>query len=311
MTVHHWIDEAGPMTAPILGGFTQSQISDLLARTCAIADLDAGGAVLVRGQTNAVIRLAAHPVIVKIARKGTDPELVRTTVSFVRWLMDLGFPTVPLHRPELQPLLADGHPVTLWTYLPQPGHPVPAASIAKPLSMLHSLGRPPLELRDTDTCAAIRGSLTRTKSLPHDALRSLWKRLDELEHALASLTYELPPSVIQGDPQHGNALFDGGRTVLCDWDNVTVGQPEWDLVTIEVHCRRFGYGRRHYEQFAEAYGRDVTRWSGYPVLRDLRELRMIATNARKATYEPAKAAEILRRIHGFNAGQLQRRWNIL
>ncbi|GAB2837096.1 hypothetical protein GCM10027176_46900 [Actinoallomurus bryophytorum] len=82
-------------------------------------------------------------------------------------------------------------------------------------------------------------------------------------------------------------------------------------MTIEVHCRRFGYGRRHYEEFAEAYGWDVTRWSGYPIIRDLRELRMIATNARKATYEPGKAAEIMRRVRGFNARELQRQWNIL
>jgi hypothetical protein len=164
MTVHDRIDHAGSMTAPVLGGFTQSQLTDLLERACAIANLDSKGAVLVRGQSNAVVRLAVHPVIVKIARKGTDPELVDTTVSFVRWLMDLGFPTVPLHRPELQPILAEGHPVTLRTYLPQPSRPVPAASIAKPLKMLHRLGQPPMELRVTDTCAAIRGSLTRTTS---------------------------------------------------------------------------------------------------------------------------------------------------
>ncbi|GAB2837101.1 hypothetical protein GCM10027176_46910 [Actinoallomurus bryophytorum] len=70
------------------------------------------------------------------------------------------------------------------------------------------------------------GPATRTTStsLSEETLRSLWERLDELEHALASLTYELSPGVIQGDPQHGNALFDGDRTVLCDWDNITIGQ---------------------------------------------------------------------------------------
>ncbi|MFD5115181.1 hypothetical protein ACFWNG_23155 [Streptomyces sp. NPDC058391] len=55
--------------------------------------------------------------------------------------------------------------------------------------------------------------------------------------------------VIQGDPQHRNALHDGDTAVLCDWDTAAVGRPEWDLVTIEVHCRRFGYGQPHYQAF--------------------------------------------------------------
>jgi hypothetical protein len=299
------------MTAPIHGGFTESQMLQLLERGCAAAGLDAAGAVLMRGQTNAVIRLAAHPVVVKIARNGTPLDEVARTAGFVRWLMDMGFPTVPLYQPDLQPIVVDGHAITLWTYLPQPDRPVSAEAIAKPLNILHSLGEPPVALKSLDVCGAIRSSLNRISTLPVKDLSFLGQRVDDLERQLGLISYELDESVLQGDPQHGNALHDGQGAVLCDWDSIAHGQPDWDLVTVEVHCRRFGYGSAHYARFAEAYGWDVTQWAGYPVLRDLRELRMITTNARKATHEPAKVAEVVRRIAGLRAGNRDEGWNIL
>ncbi len=264
-----------------------------------------------RGQTNAVFRLTADPVVVKIAREGTAAGEVRRTVTFVRWLMDLGFPTVRLHRPELQPIEVEGASVTLWRYLPQPSRAVPAEAIAKPLSTLHSLTSPPVALGPLDVCGAIRSSLAGTVVLGDGELSFLRERVDALEDDLRDVTYELPGAILQGDPQHGNALHDGDSAVLCDWDNICTGQPEWDLATIEVHCRRFGFGAEHYRRFAEAYGWDVTTWPGHPVLRDLRELRMVATNARKATHEPAKAAEVRGRIDGIRSGDTTRTWNIL
>jgi hypothetical protein len=304
----------GPMpdpSRPIYGGFTHAEMLHLLERACALAGLDPRGAVFLRGQTNAVLRLAHDPVVVKIARNGTDPADVHRTVTLVRWLMDLGFPTVPLHRPGLQPLDIHGHTVTLWTHLPQPSRPVPAEALAKPLNTLHSLGSAPISLQALKPCTAIRSSLSRTSILTQDALTYLHERVDDLEQALTDLSYELEQSIVQGDPQHRNALHGGNGAVLCDWDSAAFGQPEWDLVTVEVHCRRFGYGRDHYRRFAEAYGWDVTAWSGYPILRDLRELRMITTNARKASHEPEKASEVVNRIAALHNGETDVPWKIL
>lgn len=121
---------------------------------------------------------------------------------------------------------------------------------------------------------------------------------------------ERRPVVLHGDPQHRNALIAPSGTVLCDWDSAVVGPPEWDLVTVDVHCRRFGYPPAHYDDFATAYGRDVREWKGYSVLRDLRELRMITTNARKAQPGPT-LDEVKRRIQGLNHGDEHQRWSIL
>lgn len=297
---------------PVHGGFTEAQLSDLLRRACETAGLRADGAVVLRGQTNAVIKLKAPPVIVKIARAGTDPAEVERTVRFVSWLMDLGFPTVPLYKPDIQPLIIDGHAITLWDYLPQPPEPVPTEALAKPLSRLHSLGRPPVSLPRSDAIEAIRRSLRATTLLPEQDLRFLQQRAAQLEAELANVRYVLDPAaIIQGDPHHRNALHSAEGVVLCDWDSASSGQPEWDLVTIEVHCRRFGYGQAAYDEFAQAYGFDVVAWSGYRVLRDLRELRMISTNARKSTHAPEKAAEVVRRVDGLRHRDHTMTWNIL
>ena len=225
--------------------------------------------------------------------------------------MERGFPTAPLHPVPEQPVVIDGHPVTFWTYLPQPDAPVPAARIAEPLYALHQLPAPPFRLRQLDNVSAIRASLKAITTLPEESLRFLSRRIDRLEKQFADVSYELSPAVLQGDPQHRNALYDGDRTVLCDWDTVVWGRPEWDLTTIEIHCRRFGYGSGHYRDFARAYGYDVTEWPGYPVLRDIRELRMITTNARKAARTPGAMAEVERRIVGLQNEDTRLRWNIL
>ncbi|MFE6447482.1 phosphotransferase family protein [Nocardiopsis dassonvillei] len=298
--------------APLHGGFSERELHILFTHIGQALGADVTGAELLRGHTNVVLRLRSPEVVVKIARKGTPVSSVERTTAVVRWLMDHGFPTVPLHPGADQPLVIDGHPVTVWTYLPQHGVAVHAADLAHPLKELHSLPSPPRGLRGLDNIAAIRASLEAITALADDELSFLRQRLDRLTAALARVDFVLPPSVVQGDPQHRNALHDhrDGRTVLCDWDTLAWGQPEWDLVTLEIHCRRFGHGAAHYQAFANAYGFDVTSWSGYPVLRDLRELRMVATNARKAHHTPGSLAEVRRRITGLYEGT-ELRWSIL
>ncbi|MGF1424932.1 aminoglycoside phosphotransferase family protein [Kitasatospora sp. LaBMicrA B282] len=296
-----------------IGGFAAPEVNRILATACRRAGLDPAGAEVLRGHTNGVFRLGTAPVVVKVARRGTRPVGVRRTVQLVEWLTGHGFPTVPLHPVE-QPVLVDEHAVTFWTYLPQPEHPVRAEQLAGPLARLHRLPEPPCRLRPLDTVGAIRRSLATisalaTLSVPD--LVYLTTRLARLEKRLTELRFALPPGILQGDPQHRNALHDGGRAVLCDWDTASYGPPEMDLVTIEIHCRRFGYGPAHYAAFAAAYGFDVTAWDGYPVLRDLRELRMITTNAKRAAPGSRTWAEVRGRIAGLRTEDHTQRWRIL
>ncbi|MFI5642041.1 phosphotransferase [Streptomyces goshikiensis] len=297
--------------APAPGGFDESEMYQVLKRGCAAVGIDSSDSRLLRGHTNAVLHLKEEEIVVKIARKGSRIDDVARTVRFVRWLMEAGFPTVPLHWVD-QPVVIDQHALTFWQYLPQPPHQVAAAQLAKPLYALHNLTAVPEALPVHDNIAAIRRSIKSITCLSDEALSFLTEYSERLESALSTVEFDLPQGVIQGDPQHRNALHSGdGEAVLCDWDTVARGQPEWDLVTVEVHCRRFGHGAQHYNAFADAYGWDVTRWSGYQTLAAVRELRMVTTNARKVAHAPSSLREIERRVDGLRRQDRFIRWNIL
>lgn len=297
--------------APTYGGYSETEMRHILRQACNAVGLDSDVAEILRGHTNAVVRLQRDPVVVKISRRGSQYRNVERTVRFVHWLMKQGFPTVPLH-PGTQPVLVDGeHSVTFWKYLPQPEYSVRAEELAAPLFALHNLPTPPMHLPDHDNVAAIRRSIDAAHVLPEATRTFLSERLDRLAKGLEKVLFLFPQTVIQGDPQHRNALHADAGTVLCDWDTVTLGHREWDLATIEIHCRRFGHGNEHYKPFADTYGFDITTWSGFPVIRDLRELRMISTNARKLAQAPHTRGEVERRIEGLHQEKTSMRWNIL
>ena len=292
------------------GGYAEPEMRDAVRRLCAAAGLDSDSAVLLRGQTNAVLRLAHHPVVIKVARRGTSAGRVRQTIALVQWLMAQDFPTVRLH-PVAQPIIVDGYIGTFYTYLQQPRTGPKTSDLGAPLRRLHSVGLPPLSLPELDAVSAVQHSIEAAEALHDDDRRFLTKRVEQLASDLAVLRFELPRAVLHGDPQHGNALLDHHRTVLCDWDSAVIGPPEWDLVTVEIHARRFGHGTASYSAFTEAYGHDVVGWTGYRTLRDLRELRMITTNARKSGHDEYKMAEIRRRIGGLRQDDPDLRWHIM
>ena len=293
------------------GGYAEPEMYTALRLLCAEARLDPTGAVLLRGQTNAVLRLSGEPVVVKIARRGTPTHRVSQTVGLVQWLTALDFPTVKLHPIE-QPVIVGEYVGTFYTYLPQPPDALRTVDLARPLQALHSIGPAPVALPALDAITAIKRSLAAAVTLSAADHRFLTKRVDQLANETVTLRYDHPTAVLHGDPQHGNALHhpDGG-TMLCDWDSAATGQPEWDLVTIEIHNRRFGHSSENYREFSEAYGYDVTSWRGYRTLCDLRELRMVTTNARKSAHEADKMREISARIDGLRQQDHTQRWQIM
>ncbi|MCP2277239.1 phosphotransferase family protein [Nocardia amikacinitolerans] len=293
--------------------FTPRRTRVVLDAACRAAGLDATGAELLRHHTNAVYSLVSAPVVVKIGRPSRIGHV--DVVGLVRWFEDEGVPTVPLADTD-QPLDIGGCPITFWKYLDQRRGITSAAELAEPLAALHSRRTtPPVALPDdqiTLALNAIARSIDASVILaPEDRVLLHARRL-ALARRAPDILFALDVGVIHGDAQHRNALWDQDRraAVLCDWENAAIGPPEWDLVTIEVHCRRFGHPAAEYEAFARSYGLDIRDWDGYEWLRDLRELRMITTNARKCMPGSATAAEVLRRVAALR-DDAPIRWNIL
>jgi aminoglycoside phosphotransferase len=275
-----------------------------------MAGLDPEGAVLIRHQTNGVYRLTSAPVVIKVAPPGEDH--LAEVIALVSWLQDHAVPTVSLWGgPAEQPLEIDGRAVTLWRYLPQE-RPVHAADMAEPLLALHDAPLPPFSLPPLDAFGEIRHSIASSPLLNDDDRAML---IDHCSRLAQDESHQPPgsaPGLIHGDAQHRNTLLDptSGGAVLSDWDSAVVAPREWDLTTVEVHCRRFNHPPAEYDEFCRRYGRDIREWSGYEWLRDVRELRMITTNARKSPPGSPAAAEVRRRLDSLRKGE-ESIWNIL
>ena len=298
------------MNGGLADSFTPERTRTLLDTLCRSVGLDPTSATLLRHQTNAVYRLDRDEVIVKIARPDYSHEDIRRSVALTQWLMALGFPTVPLLEFQ-QPVMTQGALATFWRYLPQ-SRAITASDIARPLRALHELPLPPFAMPQIDGISAIRYSLDNEQVLDSGDHAFLAERCDALSASLADLKYEMQPCLVHGDPQHRNTLWTERGPVLCDWESAAIGQREWDLATIEVHCRRFGHPEDDYREFCRLYGADIREWPGYTVLRDVRELRMIATNARKSPLGSRSADEVRWRISQLRAGASPAEpWSIL
>ena len=101
--------------------------------------------------------------------------------------------------------------------------------------------------------------------------------VEDLVAGLVDVDPLVPPGVVHGDAFMGNVIASPSGPVLCDFDGLCVGPREWDLVPVAVGARRFGYAPGLHEDFARAYGVDVTTWPGFPALRRLRELQLVTS----------------------------------
>lgn len=274
--------------------FAEEQTRPVLAEVCHLVGRSAARARLIRHHTNAVY--AVDDLVVKIAPAGVRPDRLRTVVTVVDWLTTLGFPTVTLWPGLPQPLEVGGHGVTIWQRL-DPGS-VTTAELGALLRRLHTLPEPPVQLPRLDPIAGIRRSVGSSTILTAADRDLLLNRLNILTGRWRDMRFPRGAGLIQSDPQIRNALRrPDGTAVLADWDGACIGPREWDIATVAVHCRRFGAAET-FTDFVITYGWDPTTWDAFEDLCQLRELQMIATNARKSAPGSPAADEVHHRISG-------------
>lgn len=292
--------------------FVEARTRPVLTEICRRLDLPLEYATLIRHHTNAVY--AVGDAVVKIAPPSETISDVSPAIALVRWLTNRGFPTAPLYDIP-QPLIVNGYVVTVWRRL-DPGNddPVTAMELGHLLRQLHMLPPPPLALKPFEPIDNIRRSINTAVILEDSDRKLLHTRLDQLAESWANMSFPLVPGLIHADPQTRNALrLADGSAVLTDWDTAAIGPREWDVATIAVHCRRFApTDSNAFVAFVSAYGWDPTGWEYFEDLCRLRELKMIATNARKSRPGTPAAMEVQRRISALHADPYDRlTWHLL
>ncbi|MFE7528641.1 phosphotransferase family protein [Kitasatospora sp. NPDC057542] len=258
----------------------------LLLKACATARLSAVGAEPIRIGENALWRLP-HRIVARIGRPGQSAAAARE-LAVARWLHDCGVPAVrPLDQLQ-EPLDVDGKPVTFWHELP-PHRPGTASDIAPLLRRLHELPVPAAPLDCLDPFVRLAARIDGATTLCDGQRQWLRDRLAALEATWSDLPTGLPASVIHGDAWGGNVAVTPTTTYLLDFERTSLGPPEWDLTATAVGYGTFGtVSDSEYTAFCKAYGADVTTWTGYPVLRDTRELRVTCFALQHAAADPAR-----------------------
>ena len=281
----------------------------LLDQAAARVGLDASGAELIRLGSNAVFRVERHPVIGRVALSNRSLDAASREISVARWLAAESVPAVrALDVP--QPVLVGERIVTFWESASDDIAYGTTRELAGLLRRLHAL-ESPIELPDHDP---FERANSRLASLPpSEDVAYLHACLDELRALYAAVKFELPKGVIHGDANVGNVIRDrDNRPIFADLDNFAVGPREWDLVLTALYFERYGWhSADEYAQFVKAYGYDIMHWSGYPVMRDVRELLMVTWLTERAIDDHAAASELRKRMETLRSGGDRRSWQPL
>ncbi len=282
----------------------------LLEEACTADGLSADNASLMRLGSNAVFHLKA-PVVVRVSRQGEDAEEAFRTVAVARWLESVDYPAVRLADVE-QPIILNGHVVTFWKSVTRDGQQyATVGEFAETLARLHRLDAP-ADL-DLPALAPLRNADQRIADnnwLSQGDREFLTDLLTQLQREYAGLEYALPWGVIHGDANVGNVLRDPlGKPVVIDLDGFSIGPREWDVIQTAMYYDSFGWHtREEYETFVRVYGFDIIEWSGYPVMRAVREFLMTTWLIQQAGESERIAAEATKRITALRTGASRMDW---
>lgn len=289
------------------GRYTRPRLAAALAEICESVGLDPGGARLLRFVNNAVFLLREHRVIVRIVLAPSLAHRAVNNVESARWLAEHGVSAVRLLDDVQQPVWAGGHVATLWHAIPEVGTAPASSQLGELLRHLHSLPSPPT-LPRWQPMEDIRRKFHDTEELDPDDWDFLERYCDDIERRLSELRFTLPWGVVHGDAHLGNLIAGPYGPVLCDLDSMCVGPAEWDLTPLAVGHLRMGHPAERYQQFAEAYGFDVMAWSGFSVLRELRELKITVSGFPVLRSNPRIREQLHRRLQSVRQRDITAQW---
>ena len=292
------------------GRFTADAARRALAEICAALGLDDRDAQPLKLTLNLVFRLPREGAVVRIATSAAMTHRIRKVVRVARWLARHDFPAVRLFPDLPAPVTAAGYTATVWVDARGGTRDPTTGDLAAILRRLHRLPGPEPPLPAWDPLDDVRRRLAAAQMLAADERAFLEDLTARVEAGLRSVRYVLPRTVIHGDAHLGNLISTAdGQVVICDFDATCLGPAEWDLVPVAVGTIRFGRPQHLHTELARDYGFDVTAWDGFPVLRAVRELKLVTSVVPILAGNPSAAAQFRVRLNTLRSGRQDIPWS--
>ncbi|MET0132030.1 MAG: aminoglycoside phosphotransferase family protein [Kibdelosporangium sp.] len=290
------------------GRFSRESLAAALTEICRLIGLDPEGATLLRFTNNAVYRLAGDQAVVRIVGSRAMRHRAEKVVRIAGWLAEHDIPAVRLLAGVEHPIRVGEHLATVWEVVPAGRHRARGRDLGKMLKLIHRLPPPAFQLPTWDPLDDVRRRVDDAEALADDDRQFLLDCCARVAETLASARFELPSVVVHGDAHLGNLIPSPDGPVLCDFDSTCLGPPAWDLTPVAVGVHRFGEPARTYREMSRSYGWDVLKSPIFPVLREVRELKLITSVLPIARSNPAVGPELARRLDDFRRGDTRAKW---
>jgi hypothetical protein len=294
------------------------QLRQALEQACAERGLSPARARLIHRYSNAVYLLPAEQTVARITSGSSHQAELSHQVA--GWLVDRGVPaTAPLvSAPPVA--VSPSTVVSFWTYYPQPDRsPAPTSvHLARVLEGLHAIDDVPFELETWQPLMSLSAALrdpTAARNLSDQDRDWLLDRVAEVRAQVRALDSPLGHGIIHGDAWAGNLLWHTAagpdEVVIGDWDWVSYGPREVDLVPTWHAAIRYGRGERWARNFADVYGYDLASWDGFAILLAMRDLVQLTGPLRRAGDRSEFAAVLRERLNGIRSGNADAVWRAL
>ncbi|MEJ3745557.1 aminoglycoside phosphotransferase family protein [Actinomycetes bacterium KLBMP 9797] len=296
------------MTPRIDGRFTAEAMAHAMRQVAAELRVPADDAELLRLTNNAIFALPRAGVVIRLTRSHTLHERVHKIVRLARWFEDVEAPTIRLAPSMNQPVAADGLLATVWRYVTHTSPTPTYHELGQVLRRFHALGAPPLPLPLWDPVDDARRRLADAEALEEDHRAFLVDWCDRLAPRIAEFTSRAAQGLVHADAHVGNLIRSPHNVVvLCDFDATCLGPWQVDLASVAAGQARFGRSGVH-EALAAAYGFDVTKDPDWPLLREARELKLVAAAVPLLSSAPGVAQEFAVRLRSIATDDRDARW---
>ena len=291
-----------------------------MRRAAAAAGLDAAGAQLIHHYSNAIYLLPAQNAIARITYGHEAAGQVVRSQAITRWLaQERHFPaTEPLG--DTSPVTVDTAVVSFWTYYQQLENapPLTSAHLAIMLRLLHQSETPPVALPTWVPLASLHATVADpalSAVLTADERAWIMDRITEVRDKIVGMDWPLGTGLIHGDAWAGNLMSSPSAApvgaVLGDWDWVSTGPREVDLIPTWHAAARYGKPPSWVSDFTARYGYDLARWEGYAVLMAMRDLVQLTGPIRRAGDSAPHLRVLRQRLDSLRCGDTTSIWTAL